>query len=198
MIAVYTIETEVSCSEVGFVANLLRKVDDFLAERLGSAQVALRRSNKRYRTRLARSCRLCNLFAVRTVWYPSLTRFVGCTQKGIMMEKWTPLRSGPLQPISNAGQPSAIAPPTHYSRCVIRPLISLGCRSEMGGPGTKPESRSSWEKRKMIKMIKRIKRKLQRLRTRSRGRRRAPIFDTSVFEDDLALLPIYVDERRSR
>jgi hypothetical protein len=50
----------------------------------------------------------------------------------------------------------------------------------------------------MIKMIKRIKRKLRRLRTQVQGQKRAPIIGTSIFDDDLALLPIYVHERRSR
>jgi hypothetical protein len=50
----------------------------------------------------------------------------------------------------------------------------------------------------MIKIAKRIKRKLQRLRTRVRERSQAPIWGGFVSEDDLAWLPIYVDERRSR
>jgi hypothetical protein len=52
---------------------------------------------------------------------------------------------------------------------------------------------------KMIKrIVGRIKRKFGRIRLRVQVQRRAPIFDNSAFDDDLALLPIYVDERRSR
>jgi hypothetical protein len=51
----------------------------------------------------------------------------------------------------------------------------------------------------MIKrIVKRIKRKLGLRRIRVQAQRRAPIYDNSAFDGDLALLPIYVDERRSR